>query len=143
MSSPNPETESTPGNQANPFGKVAITRGRENLSLRGICSCAVRINCKHVAATLVHWLNIENQPAAGADSVSVWQTALDNRNEEEVYLAAEAVVVLYRIRQIRVQQEVRYTVAAFSARKLRSGGLGKSSPLALDRRHFDSAELRQ
>ena len=122
--------------------KVDITRGRENLSLRGICSCPVRINCKHVGAALYTWVESEDAPIAGADSVAIWRNALNNQTElEDPQLSADSVVVLYRIRQTRMKQDVRYSVAAFSARKLRSGGLGKSSPLPLDRRHFDSSDL--
>lgn len=122
--------------------KVDITRGRENLSLRGICSCPVRINCKHVGAALYTWVDSEDAPVAGADSVAIWRNALNNQAElEDQQLSADSVVVLYRIRQTRMKQDVRYSVAAFSARKLRSGGLGKSSPLPLDRRHFDSSDL--
>lgn len=122
--------------------KVDITRGRENLSLRGICSCPVRINCKHVGAALYTWVESEDAPVAGADSVAIWRTALNNQTEQEdQHLSADSVVVLYRIRQTRMKQDVKYSVAAFSARKLRSGGLGKSSPLPLDRRHFDSSDL--
>ncbi len=122
--------------------KVDITRGRENLSLRGICSCPVRINCKHVGAALYTWVETEDVPVAGADSVAIWRNALNNQTEQEDQaLSADSVVVLYRIRQTRMKQDVKYSVAAFSARKLRSGGLGKSSPLPLDRRHFDSSDL--
>lgn len=122
--------------------KVDITRGRENLSLRGICSCPVRINCKHVGAALYTWVESEDAPVAGADSVAIWRNALNNQTEQEDQaLSADSVVVLYRIRQTRMKQDVKYSVAAFSARKLRSGGLGKSSPLPLDRRHFDSSDL--
>jgi len=122
--------------------KVDITRGRENLSLRGICSCPVRINCKHVGAALFTWVESEDAPVASADSVAIWRNALNNQKEQEdQQLSADSVVVLYRIRQTRMKQDVRYSVAAFSARKLRSGGLGKSSPLPLDRRHFDSSDL--
>ncbi len=122
--------------------KVDVTRGRENLSLRGICSCPVRINCKHVGAALYTWVESEDAPVAGADSIVIWREALNNQTDlEDQQLNTESVVVLYRVRQTRMQQDVRYSVAAFSARKLRSGGLGKSSPLPLDRRHFDSSDL--
>ena len=122
--------------------KIDVTRGRENLSLRGICNCPVRINCAHVGAALYAWVENEDTPVASADSVAIWRNALNNQAElEDQYLSADSVVVLYRIRQTRMKQDVRYSVAAFSARKLRSGGLGKSSPLPLDRRHFDSSDL--
>ncbi len=122
--------------------KVDITRGRENLSLRGICNCPVRINCKHVGAALFAWLDSEENPTGSTDSVEIWHTALNNQTEQEDQsLSLDPVVVLYRIRQLRMKQDVRYSVAAFSARKLRSGGLGKSSPLPLDRRHFDASDL--
>jgi len=131
------------GSQDNSYQlKIDITRGRENLSLRGICSCPVRINCKHVGASLYTWIEAEDSPAASADSIAIWRNALNNQTEQEDQSSsADAVVVLYRIRQTRMKQDVKYSVAAFSARKLRSGGLGKSSPLPLDRRHFDSADL--
>ena len=122
--------------------KVDITQGRENLSLRGICDCPVRLNCKHVMAALLSWLSAEDIPANSTDSIAVWREALDNQADlEDQSIATDAVVVLYRIRQLRMKQDVRYAVAAFSARKLRSGGLGKSSPLPLDRRHFDASDL--
>lgn len=136
-------TATVKGSEDNEYQlKVDITRGRENLSLRGICSCPVRINCKHVGAALYTWVESEDAPIAGADSVAIWRNALNNQTElEDQPLTADGVVVLYRIRQTRMKQDVRYSVAAFSARKLRSGGLGKSSPLPLDRRHFDSSDL--
>ena len=122
--------------------RVVITRGRENLSLRGICSCPVRLNCKHVGATLLHWLNSEEDTSASVDAIALWHSALQSqRDNEEGPVNAESVVVLYRLRQIHVKQDVRYEVAAYSARKLRSGGLGKSTPLSLDRRHFDATDL--
>ncbi|OED35487.1 hypothetical protein AB833_30165 [Chromatiales bacterium (ex Bugula neritina AB1)] len=122
--------------------KVVITRGRENLSLRGTCSCPVRLNCKHVGATLLAWLDQDAEQGTSTESIEVWRNALrDQRDGDEGSLSADPVVVLYRIRQISLQQSVRYEVAAYSARKLRSGGLGKSSPLTLDRRHFDATDL--
>ena len=122
--------------------KIDVTRGRENLSLRGICNCPVRLNCVHVGAALYSWIESEEAPVASADSVAIWRNALNNQKEQEDQpLSVDSVVVLYRIRQTRMKQDVRYSVAAFSARKLRSGGLGKSSPLPLDRRHFDSSDL--
>ena len=39
--------------------RIVVTRGRENLSLRGTCSCPVRLNCKHVGATLLSWLDAD------------------------------------------------------------------------------------
>lgn len=136
-------TATVKGSEDNQYQlKVDITRGRENLSLRGICSCPVRINCKHVGAALFTWVESEDAPVASADSVAIWRNALNNQKEQEdQQLSTDSVVVLYRIRQTRMKQDVRYSVAAFSARKLRSGGLGKSSPLPLDRRHFDSSDL--
>ena len=136
-------TATVKGSEDNEYQlKIDITRGRENLSLRGICNCPVRINCKHVGAALYAWVDSEDAPVAGADSVAIWRNALNNQTElEDQHLSADSVVVLYRIRQTRMKQDVRYSVSAFSARKLRSGGLGKSSPLPLDRRHFDSSDL--
>ncbi len=122
--------------------RIVITRGRENLSLRGTCSCPVRLNCKHVAATILSWLDSEQDQESSIDAVEIWRSALRNQQEQdEQSVSTDSVVVLYRIRQIRLQQSVRYEVAAYSARKLRSGGLGKSSPLPLDRRHFDASDL--
>jgi superfamily II DNA or RNA helicase len=122
--------------------RVVITRGRENLSLRGICNCPVRLNCKHVGAALLSWLDSEEDTSASIDAIALWHSALKTQSHhEETPVSAESVVVLYRLRQTRVQQDVRYEVAAYSARKLRSGGLGKSTPLSLDRRHFDATDL--
>ncbi|MEM7259000.1 MAG: SNF2-related protein, partial [Pseudomonadota bacterium] len=122
--------------------RVMVTRGRENLSLRGTCSCPVRLNCKHVAATIFSWLNADKTIDSSDDAIALWREALKNHSEQEdLSLTADAVVVLYRIRQVMHRQQVHFEVAAYSARKLRSGGLGKSSPLALDRRHFDATDL--
>jgi superfamily II DNA or RNA helicase len=122
--------------------RLVITRGRENLSLRGTCSCPVRLNCKHVAATILSWIDHNDQPDTSADAIALWRDALNKQAEsDDLSVTDEAVVVLYRIRQILLRQDVRFEVAAYSARKLRSGGLGKSSPLALDRRHFDATDL--
>lgn len=122
--------------------RIVVTRGRENLSLRGTCSCPVRLNCKHVGAVILSWLDSEEGSSGATDSLEIWRDALKNhRDQDDTSIAIDAVVVLYRIRQIRLRQDVRYEVAAYSARKLRSGGLGKSSPLTLDRRHFDATDL--
>lgn len=122
--------------------RLMVTRGRENLSLRGTCSCPVRLNCKHVAAAIFYWLNADKTIDNSDDAIALWRDALKNHSEkEELSLAADSVVVLYRIRQVMHRQQVHFEVAAYSARKLRSGGLGKSSPLALDRRHFDATDL--
>lgn len=122
--------------------RIVITRGRENLSIRGTCSCPVRLNCKHVGAVILSWLDAEDGTNEVADSIEIWSEALKNQaDQDDGSVAIDAIVVLYRIRQIRLRQDVRYEVAAYSARKLRSGGLGKSSPLTLDRRHFDATDL--
>jgi superfamily II DNA or RNA helicase len=136
-------TASVAGSADQPYElRLVVTRGRENLSLRGTCSCPVRLNCKHVAATIFSWLNTNNGADSSEDAISLWRDALKNHSEQdELSFAAEAVVVLYRVRQVVQRQSVRFEVAVYSARKLRSGGLGKSSPLSLDRRHFDATDL--
>ncbi len=131
------------GTEEQPYElRLVITRGRENLSLRGTCSCPVRLNCKHVAATIFSWLQTNDSPGNSEDAIAQWHDALKHHSDqEELSFSADAVVVLYRIRQVMQRQEVRFEVAVYSARKLRSGGLGKSSPLPLDRRHFDATDL--
>ncbi len=122
--------------------QIVITRGRENLSLRGSCSCEERRNCCHVAAAILSWVQTEEQTPVDHDAVEMWRDALIRANAaDETLYSDQPVVLLYRIRQIQTQHDTRFEVAVYSARKLRSGDLGKSSPLSLNRRSFDSSDL--
>jgi superfamily II DNA or RNA helicase len=122
--------------------QIVITRGRENLSLRGACTCEERRNCCHVAAAILSWVRSDEQTPVDHDAVEVWRDALLRANaEDEAELSEQPVVLLYRIRQIQTQNDTRFEVAVYSARRLRSGDLGKSSPLSLNRRSFDSSDL--
>ena len=99
-------TATVKGSEDNQYQlKIDVTRGRENLSLRGICNCPVRLNCAHVGAALYAWVDSEEAPVASADSVAIWRNALNNQKEQEdQQLSVDSVVVLYRIRQTRMKQ---------------------------------------
>lgn len=66
------------GSRSQPYSViVTLTGSPQKLHIRGVCTCAMRINCKHVVATLLQAINALSQPVALSFSPSVRDPAVD------------------------------------------------------------------
>ncbi len=60
--------------------KIYLTGSASKLNIRGICSCPMEINCKHVVATLLKILGETESPISAASPRKPWTDAKKDRN---------------------------------------------------------------
>ncbi|MBR0566624.1 DEAD/DEAH box helicase [Azoarcus sp. L1K30] len=92
-------------------------------TLLSSCSCPVGGSCKHVAATLIAWLNRRRDPNRPREQVLAWVDAFRAASGQSAAVAARNTSTTHGLRYlIRLQPETRrYVVSCFKVRLDRQG----------------------